>query len=80
MISISMKKFKSFLTMSPADRKEIIDRIFNLEAINIAYDMIKKDARDLGSAINGNNTTLFQLTQTLQNATTELNNAKAKVS
>ncbi|WQJ53943.1 MAG: SbcC-like subunit of palindrome specific endonuclease [Wendovervirus sonii] len=78
MISISMKKFKSFLTMSPADRKEIIDRIFNLEAINIAYDMIKKDARDIGSAINANNTTLFQLTQTLQNATTELENVRAK--
>lgn len=72
MISISMKKFKSFLTMSPADRKEIIDRVFNLEVINVAYEQIKKDARDTGNQINSNNTTLFQLTQTLQNATAEL--------
>lgn len=72
MISISMKKFKSFLTMSPADRKEIIDRVFNMEAINFAYEQIKKDAREIGNNINANNTTLFQLGQTLQNATLEL--------
>lgn len=72
MISISMKKFKSFLTMSPADRKEIIDRVFNMEAINLAYEQIKKDAREIGNAINANNTTLYQLGQSLQNATIEL--------
>ena len=72
MISISMKKFKSFLTMSPADRKEIIDRVFNLEVVNIAYEKIKKDARETGNLINSNNNSLFQLTQTLNNATQEL--------
>lgn len=72
MISISMKKFKSFLTMSPADRKEIIDRVFNLEVVNIAYEKIKKDAREIGNMINSNNNSLFQLTQTLNNATAEL--------
>lgn len=72
MISISMKKFKSFLTMSPADRKEIIDRVFNMEAINLAYEQIKKDAREIGNSINANNTSLFQLGQSLQNATLEL--------
>lgn len=72
MISISMKKFKSFLTMAPVDRKEIIDRVFNLEVVNIAFEKIKKDAREIGNMINTNNNTLFQLTQTLQNATLEL--------
>lgn len=72
MISISMKKFKSFLTMTPADRKEIVDRVFNLEVVNIAYEKIKKDLRETGNMINTNNNTLFQLTQTLQNATYEL--------
>jgi len=72
MISISMKKFKSFLTMTPADRKEIIDRVFNLEVVNIAYEKIKKDAREIGNLINSNNNSLFQLTQTLNNANEEL--------
>lgn len=72
MISISMKKFKSFLTMSPADRKQIIDRVFNLEVVNIAFEKIKKDAKEIGNAINAGNTTLFQLGQTLQHSNNEL--------
>lgn len=72
MISISMKKFKSFLTMSPADRKQIIDRVFNLEVVNIAFEKIKKDAKEIGNAINSGNTTLYQLSQTLQHSNNEL--------
>lgn len=72
MISISMKRFKSFLTMSTPDRKQIIDRVFNLEVINIAYEKIKKDARELGALINNNNTALFQLQQTQNQAIQEL--------
>ena len=72
MISISMKKFKSFLTMSPADRKQIIDRVFSLEAINIVFEKIKKDMRELGASINADNSTVYSLNQTVQNANTEL--------
>lgn len=72
MISISMKKFKSFLTMSPADRKQIIDRVFNLEIVNVVYENLKKDMRDLGNSINSDNTSLFQLNQTIMNANQEL--------
>lgn len=68
MISISMKKFKSFLIMSPTDRKQIVDRVFDLQIINIVYENIKKDMRELGSAINGYNSTLFSLNQNLQNS------------
>ena len=72
MISISMKKFKSFLTMSPADRKQIIDRVFNLEIVNVVYENLKKDMRDLGNSINSDHTSLFQLNQTIMNANQEL--------
>lgn len=72
MISISLKKFKSFLTMSPADRKQIIDRVFNLDVVNIAYEKIKKDSREVGQQINSYNSTLFQLQQTLLTANNEL--------
>lgn len=72
MISISMKKFKSFLTMSPADRKQIIDRVFSLEVINIVFEKIKKDMRELGASINADNSTVYSLNQTVQNANTEL--------
>jgi hypothetical protein len=48
--------------MSPADRKQIIDRVFDLEIINIVYENIKKDMRDLGNSINADNSTIFSLT------------------
>jgi DNA repair exonuclease SbcCD ATPase subunit len=57
-----MKSFKSFLKMSPIDRKQIIDRVFDLEIINVIYENIKKDMRDLGSSINADNQTIFSLT------------------
>ena len=67
-----MKKFKSFLTMSPADRKQIIDRIFDLEIVNIMYESVKKDIRELGNQINADNAALFQVTRTLANTQQEL--------
>lgn len=72
MISISMKKFKSFLAMTPADRKQIIDRVFNLEIVNMVFENIKKDMRELGTSINSDNASLFQLNQTIQNASNEM--------
>lgn len=79
MISISMKRFKSFLTMSPNDRKQIIDRVFSLEVINLAFEQIKKDAKEVGNAINSDNATLFQLQQTMNRAVEEMNNLKEKI-
>ena len=79
MISISMKSFKSFLKMSPADRKQIIDRVFDLEIINIVYENLKKDMRELGSAINADNNTIFSLTQTIKNANNEIKKIQDKL-
>lgn len=78
MISISMKKFKSFLTMTPADRKQIIDRVFNLELINIAFEKIKKDIKEISISINNSNATKFQLEQTLNYAINQLTELKSK--
>lgn len=72
MISISMKKFKSFLSMSPTERKQVVDEVFDVRIVNIVYDQIKKDARDLGNRINGDQSTLFSLNQTLMNANNEI--------
>ncbi|WQJ51130.1 MAG: SbcC-like subunit of palindrome specific endonuclease [phage Lak_Megaphage_RVC_AP4_GC26] len=79
MISISMKSFKSFLKMSPADRKQIIDRVFDLEIINVVFENLKKDMRELGSSINADNSTIFSLNQTIQNANNELIQIQQKI-
>lgn len=71
-MSISMKNFKTFLKMSPADMKQIIDRVFSMEIINIVYTHIKKDMKEVGDRINGDNSTMFYLNKTLQDANAEL--------
>lgn len=71
-MSISMKNFKTFLKMSPSDMKQIIDNVFSMEIINIVFNHIKKDMKEIGERINGDNSTLFYLNKTLQDANTEL--------
>ena len=71
-ISLSMTKFKSFLNMNPEDRRQIIDRVFNLESVNDIFMMIKKDMRDLGLSINNHNTEVYTLTETVNKANQEL--------
>lgn len=79
LISISMKKFKSFLVMSPYDRKQIIDRVFNLEIINVVFENIKKDSREIGDTINSDNSAINSLSITLKNTNNELNKLKDKL-
>lgn len=72
MITISMKKFKSFLSMSPTERKAVVDEVFDVRIINLIFEQIKKDARQLGNSINGDQGTLYSLNQTLVNANNEI--------
>lgn len=72
MVTISMKKFKSFLTMSPAERKAVVDEVFDVSIINAIAEQIKKDMRDLGNSINGDESSIFSLTQNLTEANAEL--------
>lgn len=72
MITISMKKFKSFLSMSPTERKAVVDEVFDVRIINMIFEQIKKDARQLGNSINGDQGTLFSLNQTMVNANNEI--------
>lgn len=71
-VSLSAKKFKSFLNMSAEDRRQIIDRVFSLERVNDIFALIKKDMRDLGLAINADNTRIFTLTESVNKAHQEL--------
>ena len=72
MVTISMKNFTSFLSMSPTERKQVIDEVFDVRVVNMAAEQIKKDAKELGNSINGDNQTMYSLGQTLANANHEL--------
>ena len=72
MVTISMKNFTSFLSMSPSDRKQVIDEIFDVKIVNLIAEQIKKDAKELGNSINGDNQTMYSLSQTLSMRTVNL--------
>ena len=73
-MSLSLNNFKSFISMSPADKRLIIDKIFSLEIINKVYELVRKDMKDLGNSINISNSQIYSLDQTIKTSQTELDN------
>ena len=73
-MSLSLNNFKSFISMSPADKRLIIDKIFSLEIINKVYELVRKDMKDLGNSINISNSQIYSLDQTIKTSQVELNN------
>lgn len=51
-ISISVDKFKSFLTMSASDKRKILDQIFGIVFFNQVNDKLKEKIRELNGNIN----------------------------
>jgi len=73
-MSLSLNNFKSFISMTPADKRQIIDKIFSMELINKVYELVKKDMKDLGNSINVSNSQVYSLEQTLKTSRQELDN------
>lgn len=71
-MSLSLNNFKSFISMSPNDKHQIIDKIFSLEILNKVYELIKKDMKDLGNIINTSNAQIYNLEQTIKTSNNEL--------
>ena len=75
---LSLNSFKSFISMSPNDKRQIIDKIFSLEIINKVYELVKKDMRELGNAINISNSQVYSLEQTIKTSNAELEKLSIK--
>ena len=75
---LSLNNFKSFVSMTPADKRQIIDKIFALEIINKVHELVKKDMRELGNQINISNSQVFSLEQTIKTSVEQLNSASEK--
>jgi DNA repair exonuclease SbcCD ATPase subunit len=71
-MTLSLNNFKSFISMSPADKRLIIDKIFSLEIINKVYELVKKDKKELGNSINISNSQIYSLEQTIRTSEVEL--------
>lgn len=73
-MTLSLNNFKSFISMTPGDKRLIIDKIFSLEIINKVHELVKNDMKDLGNSINSGNSQIYTLEQMLKTSQTELDN------
>jgi len=73
-MTLSLNNFKSFISMSPNDKRLIIDKIFSLEILNKVHELVKNDMRELGNVINISNSQIYSLEQTIKTSNAELEN------
>lgn len=52
LISLNINDFKSFINMSPSDKRGIIDRLFSLDVINQMRELLKSDSNEVKSILN----------------------------
>ena len=72
-IILSINDFKSFLTMSPTDKKQIIDRMFGFSILNDMQRSIKEERRSLKMDIDNYETELNQIMESIKTTRSRLN-------
>ena len=78
-ISLSVNDFKSFVSMTPGDKRIIIDKLFAMEIINEMNKLIKEDLRKLKTDITLFDREISSLSKTIKTASTELEKLKKRV-
>lgn len=78
-ISLSINDFKSFLKMSPADKKSIIDRIFGFYVINEMKDLLKEESKSIKENLIRISGEMESLSKTLSRTQDELENLSKKI-
>lgn len=78
-ISLSVNDFKSFISMTPSDKRIIIDKLFAMEIINKMNDMVRKDLREAKINIDLYDREIASLNSSIKGAIKELEKLKTKV-
>lgn len=79
-ISLSVNDFKSFISMTPHDKRIIIDKLFAMEIINKMNDLVKHDLRDIKMNMTLFDREIISLKNNINTAVKELEKLKAQVS
>jgi len=79
-ISLSVNDFKSFISMTPGDKRIIIDKLFAMEILNEMNRLIKEDLRKLRTDITIFDTEISSFKKTIITASKELENLKERIS
>ena len=75
-VSLNLNTFKSFVSMTASEKKQIIDNIFNLDVVNTIHDLVRKDMRDKTQQIQTAGSIIDQIRANITTAEEELNNHK----
>jgi DNA repair exonuclease SbcCD ATPase subunit len=78
-ISLSINEFKSFISMTPHDKRIIIDKLFAMEIINKMNELVKKDLRDVKTNMDLFDREILTLKNNIDIAVKELQKLKDKV-
>lgn len=75
---LSINDFKSFLTMTPRNKREIIDKIFGFYIINEMKERVKKDKKELRLNLARIEEALNQIDSTIKHTLERIENLKKK--
>jgi len=78
-ISLSVNDFKSFISMTPHDKRIIIDKLFAMEVINKMNELVKKDLRDIKMNMNIFDREIISLKNNIDTAVKELSKLKDQI-
>ena len=75
-ISLSVNDFKSFVKLSPADKRKIIDKIFGLDVLNDMSVITKEESKELSTKSRAIQASIEHNTEVLKNSIEQLNGLK----
>lgn len=78
-IVLSINDFKSLVVLSPADKRNIIDRIFGFTYLNDILKMVKEDAKGIEGEISENSGSLRANNSSIERITNQVNELKSNV-
>jgi DNA repair exonuclease SbcCD ATPase subunit len=78
-ISLSINDFKSFVKMSPDDKRGIIDKIFGFHIINKMREIVRDEARNTKSRIDSIDSELKGISSSIANAESEIEKMRQKI-
>ncbi|MCK9446222.1 hypothetical protein M0Q50_04955 [bacterium] len=78
-ISLSINDFKSFISMTPWDKRIIIDKLFAMEIINKMNQLVKSDLRDVKLNMDIFDHEIISLKNNIDVAVKELKNLQEKI-
>ena len=78
-ISLSVNDFKSFVKLSPADKRKIIDKIFGLDVLNEMVVLSKEESKELITRSRAIQTSIEHNTAVLENSMEQLEGLKKDI-